>query len=91
MLSAHVHDYQRMQPGGNGTYQVIAGNSGSPGEAEFFGYSKIDIMSSGNVKLTAMGYDVGNPYFKAVPENPSKVRDKTILTWEENPSKYPNK
>ncbi|WP_299104953.1 metallophosphoesterase [uncultured Tenacibaculum sp.] len=90
MLSAHLHDYQRMQPGGEGTYQVIAGNSGSPGSAKFFGYSKIDILSSGEVKLTSMGYDVGNPYYKAVPENPSTVRDQTTLTWSKNGNPYLN-
>ncbi|WP_348702886.1 metallophosphoesterase family protein [Tenacibaculum sp. 190524A02b] len=91
MLSAHVHDYQRMQPDNKGTYQIIAGNSGSPGEATFFGYSKIDILVSGNVKLTAMGYDVGNPYYKAVPNNPSTVRDETILSWSANANPYQNK
>ncbi|WP_442266315.1 metallophosphoesterase family protein [Tenacibaculum sp. ZS6-P6] len=90
MLSAHVHDYQRMQPGNKGTYQVIAGNSGSPGSATFFGYTKIDIMSRGKVKLTAMGFDVGNPYYKAVPENPSTVRDQTTLTWSQNSNLYQN-
>ncbi|WP_299253440.1 hypothetical protein [uncultured Aquimarina sp.] len=36
MLSAYVHDYQRMQPKGKGTYQIIAGNCGSDGSADFF-------------------------------------------------------
>lgn len=90
MLSAHVHDYQRMQPGDEGTYQVIAGNSGSPGEAKFFGYSKIDILSSGEIKLTSMGYDIGDPYYKAVPNNPSTVRDQTMLTWTKNANPYAN-
>ena len=90
MLSAHLHDYQRMQPGEEGTYQVIAGNSGSPGEATFFGYTQIDILGNGEVKLTSMGYDIGNPYYKAVPENPSTVRDETILTWTKNKNPYTN-
>jgi hypothetical protein len=88
MLSAHLHDYQRMQPGGQGTYQIIAGNSGSPGSAKFFGYSKIDIMLDGSVKLTSMGYDIGSPYFKAVPDNPSTLRDSTRLTWTSNKNPY---
>ncbi|CAM1358985.1 metallophosphoesterase family protein [Tenacibaculum xiamenense] len=90
MLSAHLHDYQRMQPGGKGTYQIIAGNAGSPGEAKFFGYSKIDILNNGEVKLTSMGYNIGNPYYKAVPENPSTLRDSTTLTWEANKNPYQN-
>jgi len=88
MLSSHLHDYQRMQPGNEGTYQIIAGNSGSPGSATFFGYSKIDIMSSGEIKLTSMGYDKGNPYYKAMPNSPSTVRDQTNLTWSKNANPY---
>lgn len=88
MLSAHVHDYQRMQPGNKGTYQVIAGNAGSPGSAKFFGYTKIDIMRNGEARLTAVGYNVGDPYYKAVPENPSSVRDETILSWTKNKNPY---
>jgi len=90
MLSAHLHDYQRMQPGGEGTYQIIAGNSGSPGSATFFGYSKIDIMSNGEVKLTSMGYDKGDPYYKAMPNSPSTPRDTTSLTWDKNANPYSN-
>ncbi|CAL2087295.1 Calcineurin-like phosphoesterase family protein [Tenacibaculum sp. 190524A05c] len=90
MLSAHKHDYQRMQPEGNKTYQVIAGNAGSPGEAAFFGYTKIDVMSSGEIKLTAMGFDKGNPYYASVPNNPTTLRDQTILTLSKNANPYSN-
>ncbi|SEB51255.1 Calcineurin-like phosphoesterase [Tenacibaculum sp. MAR_2009_124] len=90
MLSAHLHDYQRMQPGNKGTYQIIAGNAGSPGEAKFFGYSKIDILGNGEVRLTSMGYNIGDPYYAPVPENPSTLRDSTILTWEANKNPYQN-
>ncbi len=90
MLSAHLHDYQRMQPGNEGTYQVIAGNSGSPGSATFFGYSKIDIMSNGDVKLSSIGYDKGDPYYKGMPNSPSTIRDQTVLTWSKNTNPYPN-
>ncbi len=90
MLSAHKHDYQRMQPNGDKTYQVIAGNAGSPGEAVFFGYTKIDIMSSGEIQLTSMGFDKGNPYYMAVPKNPTTIRDQTILTWTKNANPYSN-
>jgi len=90
MLSAHLHDYQRMQPGGKGTYQIIAGNSGSPGTATFFGYSKINIMKDGTVKLISMGFDKGEPYYKPMPNSPSTVRDSTNLTWSKNKNPYPN-
>jgi len=90
MLSSHLHDYQRMQPGSEGTYQIIAGNSGSPGSATFFGYTKIDIMTSGEIKLTSMGYDKGSPYYKAMPDSPSTIRDQTLLTWSTNANPYLN-
>ncbi|MFY7671024.1 metallophosphoesterase family protein [Tenacibaculum sp. MEBiC06402] len=90
MLSAHKHDYQRMQPEGNKTYQVIAGNAGSPGEATFFGYTKIDVMSSGEIQLTSMGFDKGNPYYASVPNNPTTIRDQTILTSSKNANPYSN-
>lgn len=90
LLSSHLHDYQRMQPENKGTYQIIAGNSGSPGSATFFGYSKIDILSSGKIKLTSMGYDKGDPYYKAMPNSPSTIRDQTNLTWSKNANPYLN-
>ena len=90
LLSSHLHDYQRMQPDDKGTYQIIAGNSGSPGSATFFGYTQIDIMTSGEIKLTSMGYDKGDPYYKAMPNSPSTVRDQTKLSWSKNANPYLN-
>ena len=87
MLSAHVHDYQRMQPGDKGTYQVIAGNGGSKGAATFFGYTTVNVMSSGQVKLVAKGFDVGNPY-NIVSEGPTTIRDSTTLTMSKNLNAY---
>ncbi len=88
MLSAHLHDYQRMQPENEGTYQIIAGNAGSPGDATFFGYSQIDIMSNGTIKLTSVGYDKGDPYYTSTPEQKITVRDTTILSWSKNKNPY---
>lgn len=84
LLSAHVHDYQRMQPGNEGTYQVIAGNAGSKGAATFFGYSTIRVYKSGVLELISKGYDIGQPYYKPVPDHPFTVRDSTRLTWSAN-------
>jgi len=93
MLSAHLHDYQRWQPIndslGGGTYQVIAGNGGSKGSAPFFGYSTIDIMSSGEVHLNSVGFCKGDPYTDPVPGNPTTSRDSTVLTWTKNPAVFP--
>ncbi len=88
MLSAHLHDYQRMQPDDKGTYQIIAGNAGSPGTATFFGYSKIDIMKSGKIKFSSIGYDKGNPYYISSPDMKMTLRDSTTLTWEKNKNQY---
>jgi len=88
MLSAHVHDYQRMQPNGTGTYQIIAGNGGSKGSAAFFGYSTIHIMSNGEVQFLSRGFDKGSPYYQNVPVNIMKVQDSTMLTWSKNPNPY---
>ena len=92
MLSAHLHDYQRWQPIndslGGGTYQVIAGNGGSKGTAPFFGYSTIDIMSSGKVRLNSVGFCIGDPYTAPVPGNPTTSRDSTLLTWAKNPDAF---
>ncbi|WP_299435980.1 metallophosphoesterase family protein [uncultured Aquimarina sp.] len=88
MLSAHVHDYQRMQPDGTGTYQIIAGNGGSDGKAAFFGYSTINILSNGNVQFISRGFDKGNPYYEDVPNNNIKVQDSTMLTWSKNGNPY---
>lgn len=90
MLSAHLHDYQRMQPGNMGTYQVIAGNGGSKGTAQFFGYSIINILKSGKVELISKGFDVGNPYYTAASDVPFTTRDSTCLTWEANANPYNN-
>lgn len=54
-LSAHVHDYLRFQPDSANFYQVIAGNGGSKGSAQFFGYSVIYVMKNGSVVLKSMG------------------------------------
>lgn len=92
MLSAHLHDYQRVQPIntalGGGTYQVIAGNGGSSGMAPFFGYSTISIMSSGAVVLNSVGFCKGDPYTAAVPQNPTTSRDSVQLTWAQNPNTF---
>jgi len=90
MLSAHIHDYLRMQPGNEGTYQIIAGNGGSQGPAEFFGYSIINIMKSGDVQLISKGFDKGDPYYTLPDDEPSTVRDESILTWTKNSNPYKN-
>lgn len=92
MLSAHLHDYQRVQPInsalGGGTYQVIAGNGGSSGTAPFYGYSTISIMSSGAVVLNSVGFCKGSPYTAPVSNKPTISRDSVQLTWAQNPNVF---
>lgn len=90
MLSAHYHDYQRMQPDGKGTYQIIAGNGGSLGPASFFGYSQVNIWSNGTIELRSKGFNVGMPYYQNVPQNPFTLRDSTLLTATPNANPYNN-
>ncbi|MFY0598768.1 MAG: metallophosphoesterase [Cyclobacteriaceae bacterium] len=83
MLSAHVHQYQRMQPNQK-TYQVIAGNGGSPLDHHtpppFFGYTRVDVWSNGEIKLSSHGYDAPTPYFEPTT-SPWSVRDSVDLNW----------
>lgn len=94
MLSAHKHFYERSQPGGDSTYQIIAGNGGSnnggvPGSNDpaFFGYSIIQVYSGGKVQLISKGFNNDGEFYynpKPANENPTITRDSTTLTWTKN-------
>ena len=90
LLSSHVHDYYREQPQDTGTYQIIAGNGGSPptAQAKFFGYSIINIMSDGTVELDTRGIGIGSPYYQLGTDSIMSTRDTTTLTWEANANPY---
>jgi hypothetical protein len=93
MLSAHEHDYQRWQlPADTGTYQIIAGNGGSQGEATFFGYTIINILKSGKVQLVSRGFtkQKHGKYYRLPYPVDFSTRDSTILTWSKNANPYPN-
>lgn len=91
MLSAHEHDYQRWQlPADTGTYQIIAGNGGSQGEAKFFGYTIINILKSGKVQLISRGFKKMHHYYQVPDPVNFTTRDSTILTWTKNPVTYQN-
>ena len=91
MLSAHAHTYSRNQPKGHGTYQVIAGNGGSKNPA-FYGYTVINILANGEVKLNSYGFmNDGTHYYdpKSAGEgNKTVIKDSTTLFWSANPSTY---
>lgn len=93
MLSAHEHDYQRWQlPADTGTYQIIAGNGGSQGEAKFFGYTIINILKSGKVQLVSRGFtkQKHGKYYRLPYPVDFITRDSTILTWSKNTNPYSN-
>ena len=91
MLSAHAHTYSRNQPMGHGTYQVIAGNGGSK-NPEFYGYTLVNVMSSGEVQLISKGFDNdGKHYYdplSADEGNATITRDSTTLIWGKNESSF---
>lgn len=90
LLSSHVHDYYREQPQDTGTYQIIAGNGGSPPitGAQFFGYTIINIMSDGTVELDSRGMNIGSPYYQLAADSTISSRDTTTLTWGANANPY---
>lgn len=91
MLSAHAHTYSRNQPMGHGTYQVIAGNGGSK-NPNFYGYTLVNIMRSGEVELISKGFENdGKHYYdpsSAANGNPTVTKDSTILIWGKNTSSF---
>lgn len=85
MLSAHVHQYQRMQPNQK-TYQLIAGNGGSPQHhhtpPKFFGYTRINVWASGRIEMVSEGYDAPTPYFDVVKSPNWSPRDSLFdMNW----------
>lgn len=86
LLSAHVHNYQRAQPGGSGPYQIIAGNGGSPPDNSyvsrfFYGYSIINIYKSGKIVQIARGLKQEN-------DQTMVTMDSTVLSRTPNANPY---
>lgn len=94
MLSAHSHQYDRMQPDPFKTYQVIAGNGGSPYEhkaaehndRQFFGYTIVYVMKNQQVVVQSMGRSVpAANYLMSIPDTlPTTVRDQVNISWGTN-------
>ncbi len=89
MLSAHSHQYYRCQPHNGKSYQVIAGNGGSPYESkldsahQFFGYTIVYVMKNNQVVVKSMGRTVyDGHYLETIPASlPTTVRDSVNLSW----------
>jgi hypothetical protein len=92
MLSAHSHQYYRTQPNAGKSYQVIAGNGGSPyvrhidKDHQFFGYSVIYIMKNGKVIVRSMGRSVpAKSYLESLTDKDSTtIRDQVDISWGTN-------
>ncbi len=89
MLSAHSHQYYRCQPHSGKTYQVIAGNGGSPYESkldsahQFFGYTIVYVLKNNKVVIKSMGRTVyDGTYLETLPANlPTTNRDSVNISW----------
>lgn len=94
MLSAHSHQYDRLQPTPNGSYQIIAGNGGSPyehkaskdPERQFFGYTIVYVMKNGQVLVQSMGRSVpAKHYLESIPDSLcTSIRDTVNISWGTN-------
>jgi hypothetical protein len=91
LFSAHNHVYYRAQPTGK-TWQVIAGNGGSPldgtlnmtipSTGNYFGYTVVSVTNSGRVFSKSYGRDVpAAGYATAVPATATTLRDSIEITW----------
>lgn len=94
MLSAHIHDYQRLQPAAyGGPYQVVAGNGGSPLDSrsvnKYFGYTIVQVMSNGKARLVSRGYSLGDPYYSGKNSGPFTTLDSMMLTWNKQAPDFP--
>ena len=93
MFSAHNHVYYRTQPSVGKTWQVIAGNGGSPLEATltttipstgvYYGFSVVTVTNGGRVYVKSYGRDIPTVGYTAFAENePTTVRDSIEITWQ---------
>jgi len=89
MLSAHSHQYYRCQPHSGKSYQVIAGNGGSPYESkldsahQFYGYTIVYVMKNNQVVVKSMGRTVyDGQYLETLPDTlQTTVRDSVNISW----------
>jgi len=83
MFSAHNHVWDHSQPNLQSTWQVVAGNGGSPpnsgwtpdNKPPYYGYTLVNIYTNGEVIVESMGRDVDpNNFTVAAPQNPTTLR-----------------
>ena len=89
MLSAHNHLYFRTQGAVGATWQVVAGNGGSPIEPiidrenqSWFGYSVVTVHRNNQVTLTSYAHQVPTAgYLTSSAGYPTVIRDEADITW----------
>jgi hypothetical protein len=91
VFSAHNHEYYRSQPTGK-TFQVIAGNGGTPLDATidvtipstgaYYGYTVVSVTNGGRVFSKSYGRDVpAAGYAAPAPAVAATLRDSVEITW----------
>ncbi|GAC1352046.1 MAG: hypothetical protein NVSMB1_11030 [Polyangiales bacterium] len=86
MIAAHNHLWFKTQP--VKTWQIIAGNGGSPletgvsGKDAYYGFTRVAVSASGSVTLTSHGRDLpSDGYLGKAAAYPTTVRDTVELAW----------
>ena len=88
MIVAHNHVYSAFRPT-NKTWMVVAGNGGSKLEKnadstkQFYGFTLIQVLKSGNVIEKSYGRNFGNSYLdsSSVATYPTTLRDSNLISW----------
>jgi hypothetical protein len=88
MICAHNHVYHAFRPN-NKTWMVVAGNGGSKLEKnvqpkdQFYGFTLIQVLSSGTVIEKSYGRNFGNSYLDPSPADkfPTTLRDSNVISW----------
>jgi hypothetical protein len=82
MITAHCHQYYRIEPHSGKTWQIIAGNGGSvlddglTPEQTYFGYTLINVYKSGSIEVKGYGRPLPKQGYAAKADNtPTTVRD----------------
>lgn len=92
VFSAHNHVFYRTQPSVGKTWQVIAGNGGTPLDAtldtsipstgNYFGYTLVVVTNSGRVFSKSYGRDIpAAGYATTAPAVAATLRDSVEITW----------
>jgi hypothetical protein len=92
MFAAHDHLYWRTRPAGGRSWQIIAGNGGSPlspnlsreiePPGDFYGFTLVTVMTDGRVIVRSYGRDVPAAGYNApapADSYPTTLRDSLVI------------